>query len=1273
MSDRYEVVLLVDASGAVRAFQSVSGEAAKTAQSLNQVGTAGVSGLGKVNQASTQTASNLGRVSSAASTLQRAAAGVAASTLVGFLADAAREAANAQAIQTRLQTSVEATGKSYDDYASSIDNAIQKSQALAFDDEDTAAALATLTQQTGDAGTALGLLATAQDLARGKGIGLADAATIVGKVATGNTAILQRYGIVVDKNASSTEALAAINQKFAGQSQAFADTTQGALDRAQVAWHNFVEEVGGAAGPMQTVIGLLPGLTSGFNLVSGAVGALSGAGGFAGLLAAVNPVTLAIGGAVVAGGLIVKTLADQQQAADGAAKSYADLHTAIQSVGDAQARTTFQSAQLAPPTAQQSTQARSLNATTGLLAQDQPAPANAFTNVPSDQQVKAINDAVNQTIALANARDLSTEAVNRAAAGEAKLSDAVRTNSKSADDAISILTDFNSIMNYDQEGADKLHEQALKLFDGFRAGSVTLDGLRDGMHHFAEDERSMGQAMAGTGAQLATATDQYGALVKILADLKQKSDDANAAIQRLNGASEYAAKYQAGPTAGFELSPEQRATNAAGLEQASSDAIAKANQDKASAVQGAVNLISRAYDDEAQAAKDASQQEIAAINDAYDAQQRQIGRQGNLATNAAQSAGREQVRQAQVASRGQVREAELAQTRQTNAARSAADAQIAAAKDAADAQTQAAKDAADAQVSEAERAGNAQVRAAQQAANEQIRAANAAAHDQVAQAQKAAHEQEAAATRLVATVTASAKAQQDATVKAAQAAHDQAVAQANKTADAEIAAAKRSADQQLLQLQRRTQAQQSAARDQANKAIEQANDQAARAIRGGADPGKVAKDLENATKKAYADQEKAQQNAANRQQRQQDAIQAREQQKVDAANAYKEQATKAADDRLQAIQDQAQQQEQARIAAATKQAADMKKAAAQNVAQVERATQQRTNDIERAANQSVEQAKRAAAKNTAAVKEQAAAQEAAAEKAIQANLQATTDAANRQAEKVATDAARNTARVRADAARSVKNAEQDTAQKVKQIARDVAREQKDALRERDRAVQASKDKEIAAEKAIQAESHRTRDAIILDKANADPAIAALLQAQGVIDRGASGKWEVILDDPTKQAIAKLDQYFGPNAVSLDASGHIAIAGDFNPLNQQINSINGKIIGSAKIAINPVGLGPHRDGGIVGYANGGVTPANPRFAIVGEAGPEIAQFPAGTYIRPHPASAASGMGGVVVNVHFHEPVYSMDDFEAKVQRAAMAGLSRGLPGAITSRRRALGAA
>jgi hypothetical protein len=82
------------------------------------------------------------------------------------------------------------------------------------------------------------------DLARGKGIDLAAAADLVGKAYSGQVGALRRAGLAIDANATSTEALAAIQEAFGGQAEAFAETTEGSMLAAQIALDEVVEDIG---------------------------------------------------------------------------------------------------------------------------------------------------------------------------------------------------------------------------------------------------------------------------------------------------------------------------------------------------------------------------------------------------------------------------------------------------------------------------------------------------------------------------------------------------------------------------------------------------------------------------------------------------------------------------------------------------------------------------------------------------------------------------------------------------------------------------------------------------------------------------------------------------------------------------------------------------------------------------------------------------------------------------------------------------------------------
>ena len=110
---------------------------------------------------------------------------------------------------TRLSTAVDNAGLSWDQHGAAIEQIIQARQRLAYSDGTLRDSLSILVAQTGSVTDALKLQLLAADVARGKNIDLATASEIVGKVAQGNTSILTRYGIVLDKNATVQEALAA--------------------------------------------------------------------------------------------------------------------------------------------------------------------------------------------------------------------------------------------------------------------------------------------------------------------------------------------------------------------------------------------------------------------------------------------------------------------------------------------------------------------------------------------------------------------------------------------------------------------------------------------------------------------------------------------------------------------------------------------------------------------------------------------------------------------------------------------------------------------------------------------------------------------------------------------------------------------------------------------------------------------------------------------------------------------------------------------------------
>jgi hypothetical protein len=199
-------------------------------------------------------AANAGKaVGGAAVTLGKLAAGAAVAGTLALgagLAYAAKQAAEEEKGIARLDAALRANVASYKGNTDAIDKAIAAGERKAFSDDDQRAALARLATSTKDVNEAIKLNALAMDFARLKGIPLADAANIIGKVHDGNVGILSRYGIAVAKGTSATDALAQIQAAAAGQADAYGKTTAGSYESIQLAIGNVVEDVGAALLPV---------------------------------------------------------------------------------------------------------------------------------------------------------------------------------------------------------------------------------------------------------------------------------------------------------------------------------------------------------------------------------------------------------------------------------------------------------------------------------------------------------------------------------------------------------------------------------------------------------------------------------------------------------------------------------------------------------------------------------------------------------------------------------------------------------------------------------------------------------------------------------------------------------------------------------------------------------------------------------------------------------------------------------------------------------------
>jgi hypothetical protein len=157
---------------------------------------------------------------------------------------------------------------------------VQRTSKLSgLDDEDLQDGFTTILRTTGSVKRSLGLVGLTADLARAKNLGTVKAAELVAKVAGGNVTVLKRYGIMIDKGATSAEALALLSKKFHGQALAYGNTTQGAYDKFEVARENLNEEIGAHFLPVVTKL-LLVGVDL-VNKIAPAVAAIARATGAA--------------------------------------------------------------------------------------------------------------------------------------------------------------------------------------------------------------------------------------------------------------------------------------------------------------------------------------------------------------------------------------------------------------------------------------------------------------------------------------------------------------------------------------------------------------------------------------------------------------------------------------------------------------------------------------------------------------------------------------------------------------------------------------------------------------------------------------------------------------------------------------------------------------------------------------------------------------------------------------------------------------------------------
>lgn len=179
-----------------------------------------------------------------------AGAGVAALAIKSVV-DAAK---NAQVILGQTSVAVDDAGLSWKQYSQEVQAAsLRIAKSSAFDDETVLQSFSTFIRGQKNVQKSILLSELAADVARGRYTDLATATQLVNKAALGQIGALRRAGISIDKNATATEALIALQKAYGGAAAKYAGTAAGAQDKLRVSVENLKESIGGGLTPAVTL------------------------------------------------------------------------------------------------------------------------------------------------------------------------------------------------------------------------------------------------------------------------------------------------------------------------------------------------------------------------------------------------------------------------------------------------------------------------------------------------------------------------------------------------------------------------------------------------------------------------------------------------------------------------------------------------------------------------------------------------------------------------------------------------------------------------------------------------------------------------------------------------------------------------------------------------------------------------------------------------------------------------------------------------------------
>ena len=170
--------------------------------------------------------------------------------VVGAMGDAVQAAIEDERATAKLTQTIKANVSAWNGNLDVVNAAIDAGAQLAYTDDEVRDGLNQLIPRTKDLTEAIRLNRLAMDLARAKGMGLEEAATLVGKAFSGQASALRRAGIAIKNTKDGTAALAELQAAVSGQAETYAGTTEGAMKRLDIQTSEALESLGYALKPV---------------------------------------------------------------------------------------------------------------------------------------------------------------------------------------------------------------------------------------------------------------------------------------------------------------------------------------------------------------------------------------------------------------------------------------------------------------------------------------------------------------------------------------------------------------------------------------------------------------------------------------------------------------------------------------------------------------------------------------------------------------------------------------------------------------------------------------------------------------------------------------------------------------------------------------------------------------------------------------------------------------------------------------------------------------